>query len=55
MTGDEAAYGVKYRAEADFRVLGKKLKKDMQRVKNALPGNTLFISLMRLYLPIISD
>ncbi|KAJ2805982.1 isoleucine--tRNA ligase [Coemansia guatemalensis] len=37
LTSDEAAYGIKYRAEADFKRLGAKLRKDMPRVKKALP------------------
>ena len=36
-TSDEAAAGVKYRAAADWAVLGRKLRKDLGRVKNALP------------------
>ncbi|KAG8843859.1 isoleucine--tRNA ligase [Tulasnella sp. 330] len=35
---DEAKSGVKYRATADWPVLGKKLRKDMVKVKNALPN-----------------
>ncbi|KAI9501839.1 isoleucyl-tRNA synthetase [Coemansia spiralis] len=38
LTSDEAMYGIKYRAEADFKKLGTKLRKDMPRVKNALPN-----------------
>lgn len=34
---DEAACGVRYRAVADWAVLGKKLRKDLGRVKKALP------------------
>jgi len=34
---DESKTGVKYRATADWPVLGKKLRKDMIKVKNALP------------------
>ncbi|KAJ1652024.1 isoleucine--tRNA ligase, partial [Coemansia sp. RSA 25] len=37
LTSDEDTYGIKYRAEADFKKLGTKLRKDMPRVKNALP------------------
>ncbi|KAJ2615173.1 isoleucine--tRNA ligase [Coemansia sp. RSA 1365] len=37
LTADEAAYGIKYRAEADFKRLGAKLRNDMPRVKKALP------------------
>lgn len=37
-TADEAQSGVRYKAAADWPVLGKKLKKDMVRVKNALPN-----------------
>lgn len=38
ITDDEDKYGICYRAEADFRVLGQKLKKDMPKVKNGLPS-----------------
>ena len=37
-TSDEASAGVKYRAAADWAVLGRKLRKDLGRVKNALPS-----------------
>lgn len=37
-TSDEASSGVKYRAVADWPVLGRKLRKDVGRVKNALPN-----------------
>ncbi|RDX50138.1 hypothetical protein OH76DRAFT_1403012 [Lentinus brumalis] len=37
-TSDEAAAGVKYRAVADWAVLGRKLRKDLGKVKNALPS-----------------
>ncbi|KAH9938927.1 isoleucine-tRNA ligase [Amylocystis lapponica] len=37
-TSDEALAGVRYRAVADWAVLGRKLRKDLGRVKNALPG-----------------
>lgn len=36
-TSDEAKTSVKYKATADWPVLGKKLRKDMGKVKNALP------------------
>ncbi|KAI9297973.1 isoleucyl-tRNA synthetase [Neoconidiobolus thromboides FSU 785] len=36
ITEDEAKYGVKYRAEADFKVLGSRLKKDLPKVKKGL-------------------
>ncbi|KXN91010.1 Isoleucine--tRNA ligase, cytoplasmic, partial [Leucoagaricus sp. SymC.cos] len=35
-TSDESLSGVRYRAVADWAVLGKKLRKDLGRVKNAL-------------------
>lgn len=38
LTGDEAKYNVQYSVTADWPVLGKKLKKDIARVKKALPG-----------------
>ncbi|KAJ2784576.1 isoleucine--tRNA ligase [Coemansia javaensis] len=38
LSSDEDKYGIKYRAEADFRRLGAKLLKDMPRVKKALPS-----------------
>ncbi|SCU87254.1 LAMI_0D05336g1_1 [Lachancea mirantina] len=38
ITSDEAAYGVVYQALADWPVLGKKLKKDAKKVKDALPS-----------------
>ncbi|KAJ2788001.1 isoleucine--tRNA ligase [Coemansia interrupta] len=38
LTADEQTYGIKYRAEADFKKLGIKLRKDMPRVKKALPS-----------------
>ncbi|RKP10622.1 isoleucyl-tRNA synthetase [Thamnocephalis sphaerospora] len=38
VTADEEKYSIKYKAAADFKVLGQKLKKDMVKVKNALPG-----------------
>lgn len=37
LTSDEEKYGVEYRAQADWPVLGKKLKKDIVKVKKALP------------------
>jgi isoleucyl-tRNA synthetase len=37
LTSDEKKYGVEYRAQADWAVLGKKLKKDIVKVKKALP------------------
>ncbi|EPX74150.1 cytoplasmic isoleucine-tRNA ligase Irs1 [Schizosaccharomyces octosporus yFS286] len=39
-TDDEEKYGVVYSAQADWPVLGKKLRKDMARVKKALPSVT---------------
>lgn len=38
LSGDEAKYNVQLSVTADWPVLGKKLRKDMARVKNALPG-----------------
>lgn len=40
LTSDEAQYGVQYSVTADWPVLGKKLKKDMGKVKKALPSVT---------------
>jgi isoleucyl-tRNA synthetase len=40
LTSDEAKYNVQYSVTADWPVLGKKLKKDMARVKKALPTLT---------------
>ena len=37
-SSDEASSGVQYRAVADWSVLGRKLRKDLGKVKNALPG-----------------
>lgn len=37
ITSDEDKYGVEYKAVADWPVLGKKLKKDVKKVKDALP------------------
>lgn len=39
-SSDEALSGVRYRVVADWTVLGKKLRKDLARVKNALPNVT---------------
>lgn len=36
-TSDEAASGIRYRAVADWAVLGKKLRKDLAKVKTVLP------------------
>ncbi|KAK7692957.1 hypothetical protein QCA50_004598 [Cerrena zonata] len=36
-TSDEKLAGIRYRAVADWSVLGRKLRKDLGRVKNALP------------------
>jgi isoleucyl-tRNA synthetase len=38
LTADEEKYGVQYTAYADPSVLGKKLKKDAQKVRKALPN-----------------
>jgi len=38
LTSDESLSGVRYRAVADWAILGKKLRKDLVRVKNALPN-----------------
>ena len=40
LTSEEGSFNVQYTATADWPVLGKKLKKDMARVKKALPGLT---------------
>lgn len=40
LTSDEAKHNVQYSVTADWPVLGKKLKKDMAKVKKALPGVT---------------
>lgn len=40
LTSDEAKYNVQYSVTADWPVLGKKLKKDMAKVKKALPNVT---------------
>jgi len=37
-TSDENSSGVRYRAVADWAVLGKKLRKNLGKVKNALPS-----------------
>lgn len=37
-SSDEVLAGVRYRAVADWSVLGRKLRKDLGKVKNALPG-----------------
>lgn len=37
LTSDEAAYGVEYYAQADWSVLGRKLRGDIVKVKKALP------------------
>ncbi|EIW70713.1 isoleucine-tRNA ligase [Tremella mesenterica] len=37
-TSDEAAVGIQYRAAADWAVLGKKLRKEMGKVRSALPS-----------------
>ncbi|KAJ1741604.1 isoleucine--tRNA ligase [Coemansia sp. RSA 1086] len=38
LTSEESKYGIKYRAEADYKKLGATLRKDLPRVKNALPS-----------------
>lgn len=40
ITDNEAKYGIKYKAEADWKVLGQKLKKDAMKVKKGLPELT---------------
>lgn len=40
ITDDEDKYAVKYKAEADWKVLGQKLKKDAMKVKKGLPELT---------------
>ena len=40
LTSDEESYNVQYSVTADWPVLGKKLKKDMAKVKKALPSVT---------------
>jgi isoleucyl-tRNA synthetase len=40
LSSDEAKYNVQYSVNADWPVLGKKLKKEVQKVKKALPSLT---------------
>lgn len=40
LTSDEEKFDVEYRAQADWPVLGKKLRKDIAKVKKALPALT---------------
>lgn len=40
LTSDEEKVGIKYKATADWPTLGKKLRKDLGRVKNGLPKLT---------------
>lgn len=40
LSSDEAKYNVQYSVTADWPILGKKLRKDMARVKKALPNLT---------------
>lgn len=40
LSSDEAKYNVQYKVSADWPVLGKKLKKEVQKVKKALPDLT---------------
>jgi len=40
VSSDEKACGVKWKVDADWPVLGRKLRKDMPRVKKALPSVT---------------
>ncbi|KAI9671543.1 MAG: isoleucine--tRNA ligase [Caeruleum heppii] len=40
LSADEAKYNVQYSVEADWPTLGKKLRKDAQMVRKALPGLT---------------
>ncbi len=40
VTSDEDKYGIKYRAEADWKVLGRKLRKDADKIKKSLPELT---------------
>nr|CAG8638030.1 3562_t:CDS:10 [Entrophospora candida] len=40
VTSEEDKYGIKYKVEADWKVLGAKLRKDVVKVKNALPKVT---------------
>lgn len=37
ITSDEDKYGVKYKAEADWKVMGQKYKKDSMKIKKGLP------------------
>lgn len=37
-TSDEAAVGIKYRASADYSVLGRKLRKDIGKVRTGIPA-----------------
>lgn len=39
-TSDESAVGIKYKATADFATLGRKLRKDLGKVRGALPSLT---------------
>ncbi|KAJ2451557.1 isoleucine--tRNA ligase [Coemansia sp. RSA 2336] len=38
LTSEESKYGIKYRAEADYKKLGATLRKDLPRVRKALPS-----------------
>jgi isoleucyl-tRNA synthetase len=38
LSTDEDGHGIVYKVKADWPILGKKLKKDMPKVKNALPS-----------------
>ncbi|CAG8827337.1 22863_t:CDS:1, partial [Dentiscutata erythropus] len=40
VTSEEDKYGIKYRAEADWKILGQKLRKDISKVKQGLPKLT---------------
>lgn len=40
VTSEEDKFGIKYRLEADLKVLGQKLKRDAPKVKKALPEIT---------------
>ncbi|KAL0074113.1 isoleucyl-tRNA synthetase [Phycomyces blakesleeanus] len=40
VTSEEEKFGVKYKADADWKVLGQKLKKDVMKVKKGLPDLT---------------
>jgi isoleucyl-tRNA synthetase len=37
-TSDESSVGIKYRATADYPVLGRKLRKDIGKVRNGIPA-----------------